>query len=553
MLPPVITKLKSYLNWNTFLKVEPWLFYTLVIIGLFPVLIPKYFFNLDGATHLYNAGLIKELLWGSNETVRDFFVLNNMPVPNWMGHLIMAVSLLFVPDYLALKIFVLIYLFFTPIFFRSFILSVSPENKVFSVFMIIMAHNGLFYLGSYNMSIALTFSFAALAFFNRHANTFKVWNTALLFIILLAVYFSHLLIFMITIFLLCLLVVSEVSIERNDGSIRIEGWKLAIRKLLMIVVAGFPGLWLTANYILKVDSLEAGAVYIPFAELVFWLWSMRALGAPAHLMDINCANILVVLFASILAINLIFSLKDWRSRAGNKKSLSISAPQLWFLLIIGVLYLYFTLPNANVVTERLGLLFFILLITALAMLKYPKWVHILSFLILIVVQLQYVDLNTKDMLHLTKTAKKIKEEAGDKIEDGSIVVAFDYNNYWLYVHANNYLAGGRPIVILDNYEAHLEWFPINWADTKYNLEYLTGLVPDNSWAACKFYRNPEYPEAFSVKAKDGSSTVIKYVYMQGSDYNLEDPCHVEIQEIVTNGYEKIVENDFCRLYRLKEN
>lgn len=538
------------LKWESFQKLEPWLFYSLLIAGLFPVLIPKYFFNLDGASHLYNAGLIKDLLWGDNQTVRDFFVLNEMPVPNWMGHIIMAVSLLFAPDYIALKVFLLIYLALTPIFFRSFILSVSLQNKVFSVFMIIMVHNGLFYLGSYNMSIALTFSFAALAYFNRHCKEIKLWNTVALFFILLAVYFSHLLIFMVTVVLLGLLAVSTLSIERN-GAFTLNGWKRVLTRIAMIVIAGLPGIVLTANYILKVDSMEGSASVIPFADAVLWLANLRSLGAAAYIFkSIDCRHVLVGLFLFLFAVNLIQFFKK-RSKQKGEKTFSISIPQLWFALIIGVLYLYFTLPNANIISERLSFLFFILLITALAMLKYPKWVHVLTICVLAMVHYQYVQLNTKDMIHLTTKAKMIKEEAGDKIEDGGIVLALDYENYWLYVHANNYLAGGRPIVILDNYEAHLKWFPINWNYTKCNLEHIEGLVPDNSWATCKFYCNAEYPNAFSVKAKDGSSTVIEYVYVQGNNYNREDECHLRIQAIIAQGYDLLVENEFCRLYRLK--
>ncbi len=108
---------------NNTIQWESYFFWVVVLFTLLPVLTTKYFITLDGPSHLYNANLIKELLLGKNQLIKDLFQFNPIPVPNWSGHFIMAFFCWLFPAFIAEKLLLVIYLVFTPLFFRRIVLN----------------------------------------------------------------------------------------------------------------------------------------------------------------------------------------------------------------------------------------------------------------------------------------------------------------------------------------------------------------------------------------------------------------------------------------------
>ena len=49
-----------------------------------------------------------------------------------------------------------------------------------------------------------------------------------------------------------------------------------------------------------------------------------------------------------------------------------------------------------------------------------------------------------------------------KIEPFKTVLPVKNSDNWLHGHASNYLGIDKPMVILENYEASLDYFPIRW-------------------------------------------------------------------------------------------
>src|SRR5690349_10125799 len=91
---------------RSFKKPGRYLFHAVVLLNTLPALLFRFFPTMDGPAHLYNARLIRELL-GGNSALAPYVVLNDFPVPNWLGHFILAAAGAVVPAFLAEKILVL--------------------------------------------------------------------------------------------------------------------------------------------------------------------------------------------------------------------------------------------------------------------------------------------------------------------------------------------------------------------------------------------------------------------------------------------------------------
>ncbi|MGB0404418.1 MAG: hypothetical protein ACPGEG_10000, partial [Salibacteraceae bacterium] len=96
-------------------KLEPYIFTVILLIGCWALFSDKYFFSLDGASHVYNAVIINDLLFNPDSIYEPYFKLNPFPVPNWMGHFILCVLIPLFGGIIAEKILLAIIIVGTPL------------------------------------------------------------------------------------------------------------------------------------------------------------------------------------------------------------------------------------------------------------------------------------------------------------------------------------------------------------------------------------------------------------------------------------------------------
>ncbi len=164
--------------------------------------------NQDGMPHLYNAFLIREIVSG-NEAISQFVSLNPALIPNLTGHWILAGLLTLFSPAISTKIFVS--MLFVGLAFSAFWLRlqvVGRENYVTALLLsFVLAFNWMWFLGFYNFILgAIGFGFT-LGLWWRWRENLNLWRSFVLFLLLLFVFFSHLICFAIlagTLFLLCL-------------------------------------------------------------------------------------------------------------------------------------------------------------------------------------------------------------------------------------------------------------------------------------------------------------------------------------------------------------
>jgi hypothetical protein len=214
-----------------------------------------------------------------------------------------------------------------------------------------------------------------------------------------------------------------------------------------------------------------------------------------------------------------------------------------------MLVLYLLLPNAILLTERLILFFFLFLITWLALLKYPKWLHVAALVVLPLFHLLFTGMYYKTLGELSDEIVLMKEATRD-VKPGSLLLTLNYKDNWLHAHTSGYAGTDQPVVILENYEAGLAWFPVRWNTGHYQIGFLNDWGIDNKNVACEKYIHPGDSTIFSIAAPDGQLKPVDYVLLNSSPEQMDTlvpPCQLDI---LRNRYTLLHQNRFCSLYSL---
>lgn len=529
-------------------KTESLFFLLLCLTGILPLLFSKYYVTLDGAAHLYNANLIKELITGNHSEISNLFTINSFPVPNWIGHFIMALSNLILPAFLAEKLLFSIYFILTPIFFRKFILHFYPQNKAFTYLIILFVHNHMLYFGFINMSIGIMFLFITSYYFAKYCIDIKIKSIFVLSLLLLAIYFSHVIIFLVSLLTLTVVILLKAQIKMDDSNIKLLNIKDLYNRTVVLLIAALPGIILAVIYLITIDSIEKGS-RPDLNQLLNYLVDIRPLLTLCYCDSwSNLSHVLLSLFGVLILSSIYMLIKNKVSCREGQLSIKIPSKNssLWFAVWFVFLFLFLILPNSILLTERLILLFYLFFIIWLASLQYPKILNIFSLAVIILLHVSFTIKHFEPMRDLSKDAEKIVS-VSKKIKEDSIVLTFNYSNNWLHSHISGYLGSNKPIAILENYEAALKWFPVLWNMKVYQIDKLNGPGVDNKVIASEYYVNESDTTCFSIKYTNNRIKPIPYVLILGK---LIDANNV-VKSILQNHYNIIENNGFCTLYRIK--
>lgn len=535
-------------------KYEPLLFWILVLVGTLPLLLNKYYQTLDGPSHLYNGNIIKELVLGNYSEFRNLFCFNPLLVPNWISHFLFAVLGLVFPDFITEKIVFLGYFILTPLFFRKICLNFSPENKFLSYLMIPFAHNHLFYFGFFNFSIAITLFLATVYFGLKIQNNFQTKHIWILALLLLIIYFSHIMVLMISIFVLFLLPLTVLTLDKNNVGYEIKGRSEFTKNIRFTAWSTIPAVLLAANYIFSVDSLEQ-APRMDLMPLLKMVVDIRPLMPLAYGFPWKIYNWILAIFFLVLIIG---NIAYWIRRNFKKNTdgftFSLPTPRfslIWFLIAFAFVTLFLIVPNSNLLPERLILIFYLFFILGISTLSYPRILRILSLVFILTIQIVYVKLHLREMGDLSNQVEKIRETT-KQIEPGSLLLTLNYSDNWFNSHISGYFGSDKPIAVVDNYEGSLSWFPVCWNVTgPYKLDRINTWGADNKKMTKSFYVNSPDTTVFSLVTKNNGLVKIQYVVKMGNSIDMSKDYSVKTEEVLASGYKLTFQNDFCKLYELK--
>jgi hypothetical protein len=532
-------------------------FYILLTIGLLPIILNKYFLTLDGPSHLYNANIIKELLFGVGEEFKNLFSLNQILVPNLFTHFLLAFTDILFPDYISEKILLCSYLIIFSVYFRKIILIIQPNNKVFSYLGLLLAPNHLLFFGFYNLIFGIAIFLVLIYYLLKWESKINTKKTILLFLLFLVLYFCHILMFILGIAISLLIPLKTIKIAKKDNTYKIEGADIFLPNIKRIIISFIPALVLAVIYIFKIDSL-GNASRMDFNTILNYIVDIRPLLTLCYCHDwIDFTHLLFGLIIVLIIVNLIITLKKSFVIIDQQRYLKIGNSAfniIWFLLFIFFLILFAVVPNTNLMSERLILLLFLFIFIWIGTLNHPIWLHKLSFIILVFIHISFSIKYVKVINENSQQIELIKQSV-PYIEKDSLMLTFNYlyNYNWLHSHSIGYAGSEKQIPIIENYEAYLKWFPIIW-NTKgaYDLSQINAWGIDNKKLVSKYYSNPKNPDVFSMTKKDGGIKPISYIFILGNVDNSENLENELIKSIISKSYILKFKNELCAIYKLKK-
>lgn len=511
---------------------EPWFFYLLMVLNLVPGFYRKILPSMDGGAHLYNAQLIRSLIFNSDSIVHQFFKLNPEIVPNWSGHFILSLLGLFLPAFIAEKTLLTLYLIGLPIVFRRLIKTLSPQNIWISYFVFLFTYHFLFLLGFYNYSIALILLFITLNYWviNLH-QSYSISKFLYLFLLITLTYLSHIFVFAFLLFILGVyLFFATVFSTQNSTKAKLN---FLIKKSLFLVLAALLPLIFFVLYFYYRPS--SGMAFYESTNTLFWWiidtrpWIVYDYHREAIINRVS-GGIILLLFL-ILLINRVLKYKK------NQDSW-IKINDFLFLIALVSLLLFFILPDsdgqAGFVSVRFGFLFIVFLILGLTTSNYPKLVKVIALLLILVTAFVHNFGFNKTVKDQYKIVKSIVQ-ASNYIQPNKVVLPINFSKNWLSGNFSNYLGIDKPMVILHNYEASTGYFPVLWNNTKMPNTLLGELSKITN---CLNWPNNYFNGKYSID----------YVFIL-IDYKDEElKCIQPIETLVNQYYNLIYHDDYCLLF-----
>jgi hypothetical protein len=438
-------------------KFEPYFFFFFLIINLLPVFCFKFFPTVDGPAHLYNSRLILELLGNSNSPVHDFIHFNQHITPNWSGHIFLTCLLFFLPSFIAEKIVLLIYLLGLPLSIRHLFKTTGITNYYLIYLIFPFTYSYLFYYGFYNFNIGLVVFFFGLSYWSKYHDHFSLINVLILMLISTLICLSHIFVFAIFILVIFILNFGHFKLFfRQNKTERIDTLKCWSLQFLSIL----PGLLIMIIFLSSGQLFTTTFSYLSFHDIIISLkYIMPSKGINYDGYDITSR---ILLYVFIILIVYLFSLMIFNLV---KKNHFILKNMIW-ISITGIILLFlFILPDSSVslgfVSSRLMLLFFLFLIIWLAAQKVSFWLRILIFLVVSFVNISIIIHNIRSVSVGCEIAKEIND-LSEVINPYNTVLPINFSDKFPFSHISNYLGSDKPVIILENYEATLDYFPLKW-------------------------------------------------------------------------------------------
>jgi len=486
---------KSIFNW------EPCLFFLAFIIHILPILLLTPFVTLDGPAHLYNAHLMKELLFENNNNLHSFFEFNAFPEPNWTGHFILSLLQLIVPVLWAEKFIMILIFILTAYGFRKLIFQINENAIWLSWFVFPFLFNFTFLLGFYNFALAIALlPWWMCWWLKSHYDRLHLKNglfTMLFFVIL---YFSHL-----VVFLLAGLSAGIISVFNTPKSER----KNLGKQLLYLFIVALPGLFLSFLFVFVFGTggYRGEVAYLPVSQLINDLLFSRMF----VVYDYASEKVFTLIFGIIvLALTLIGFIKiSW-----TKNQISFGLITLLSLILIFIIP--DSMASGGILSVRFVQWFYMAWCIWMATLNLPKKINIFAAVLALSFSLGMMKIHWRVQKELNETAQYYLE-ASDRIAVGSVVLPINYSSNWMHSNLSCYLGAIKSCVILDNYEATQKVFPLLWKKNMDPEIHLGNHVSSNR------------PCVNMIQSEELTGIKIDYISLWQEPSDLQDSCSADLK------------------------
>ena len=463
----------------------------LAAIALIPVWAFKYFPTTDGGAHVANADVLLQYFRPAGAVYRQYYELNHLPVPNALGHFVLAILMSFLPPLVAEKCFISAYVLLLPLSVRYAAQGVRRSGGWLAVLAVPLSLNWIFHQGFYNFLISVAFFFFLLGYWLRRRETMNVKRAGVLGLLALLLYAGHLLsitlacaaIFILAVWFTAIdawerristTVRSNTIVGREENAQREStGIWPGIRSRLILTFAGLlPAITLVVWFQHRGFAGKPGKMVLGILKPEFWknLFSLAMVVSYRARLEKPLAMLLAFIFIALLSTLLVKKLLDrrWNSLDG-----------LIFVPLVFVA-LYFTRGDFDsgqlFIPQRLVFYIYLTLILFLATQTFSLRIKrgIAMICVILVVSLTaahwpaYREYNVQ-LNDFLETAERIEPQSTllplvFSPRGLPMVVDADGLRSMPFYTAAGYAAVAKHSVDLRNYEAGVDYFPVRFKE-----------------------------------------------------------------------------------------
>lgn len=428
-------------------RAEPWLFRLLAMLHLLPVWSSRWFVTLDGPAHLYSARLVLGLVQG-DAFIGRFFHLSSYPEPYWAGHAVMAALLVVLPAWLVEKLMWSTAVLGLAWAFRHLILLLAPGRPWASWLVFPFLLHYAVGMGFLNFCLSLPLMLATLAAAWQGALVGRM-RTALLAMLFLVLYFTHLFTFLATAGMVLALVCWSIATDPGRKAAHLLPPVLAALALPMA---------LTIGYVLTHVSQGAPPARTGQRQLWHWLLTGRAWNALGLAGEEQTCTLLAM--ALLLAASAALLL--WVLRHGHRPGM----PDFWPLLSLACFAAYFTLPDVmgggSNVSPRFLLLAMLFLACSLAISRLPAPALAATLAVVVPLGLYHTRMQMEAARGLGRECDDLMPVQA-AIPDQTVLLPLNYSGNWMHSNLPNYLGTGKKrVIVLDHFTALAPFNPVQW-------------------------------------------------------------------------------------------
>jgi hypothetical protein len=228
---------------------EVTLFVLLTLVQLVPVWAFTYLPTTDGAAHVANAQVMRKIGDPALGAFRHYYVVSNAPIPNLIGHMVLAGLLYAVPPVAAEKILVSLYMVLFPLAVRYAVRAIRPRATPLAFLAFPMVYSYLFAQGFYNFVLSCGVFFFVVGYWVRNRDRLNVWRGFVLMALGLLLYSCHLFSLMMACGVIGVLTAwfgwREIRPQSPDLA---PDYKKALNRAIITVVAILPSFALALTF-----------------------------------------------------------------------------------------------------------------------------------------------------------------------------------------------------------------------------------------------------------------------------------------------------------------
>ena len=446
-------------------------FVLLIVIHLLPIWFFNYFPSQDGPAHLHSASVLRGYHFPEHSVFREYYLLNKNLTPNWFTHLSLAGLMYIVPPLIAQKLLLSGYIILLPISIRYALYAVRPDAIFLSFLAFPFIYNYVLHMGFYNFSYSMAMFFFVVGYWLKHQNHFTFRRVITLSVLSLLLYFCHLFSLVTAYIAIALLTVwltiLDLAPQVRQQKFNWRSFAQVLRMRVLVPLCAFlPTLILVVMFLARKSTVNSD---IDTSRLtwkhIFYLLSLHSLVSfqkPEFLFSIALAG----LFAAICLYVLIAKLAHRQ----------INFWDGFLFVVVAYVLLYLIAPDkmsgGGNIKQRLLLYPFFILILWFGAQSY-HWIVKqriqlvavgITLMLLGTHTIQYAELNSYleeyvSGMHLVEpntTLLPLSFSNTGHTPDGK-VLSGRVKPFW---HASGYIAAQKNVVVLNNYQAALDYFPI---------------------------------------------------------------------------------------------